>query len=293
MARNKQNPKEDCAVDAEPPIIGRDDLVMAQLIQDGITDAEAAKRTIDEVTARRIAACLHRGLGGELERLAGTGKLRNPQVAREELFYSAGGERRFMKWRTVLLAYINCQAAREPVKESNRRANERANVPKTADGRGAGGIASSPPVPPAAVNLGRPASSAPAAIIYVAVGAGDQVRQPALALHMQHRACRNHVRRQLRKKVGATFADTATSRHQGLRALLSHLAICHHQRVVVQRLDRIPDQATWATIHSLGARVLSVSDRAPRSRDRQAAFLDELRQPNAEPDGSAPKRRTA
>jgi hypothetical protein len=288
MARKTQNLCGDWTADVGALITGSDDAAIAGLIHDGIKAAESQGRVIDEATARRIAACLHRGLGGELERLAGTGRLANPQVAREELFYSASGERQFAGWRVALLGFIR-EAAKSGIGQvSGRRWNQDTAAANQADEPAGASVGATQslqatyvPATPLVLACHQAEDNPAAAVIYVAVELGEKLRQPTLALHMQHQACREYVRHRLRKPVGATFADTAASRHQGLRALLSHLAICHHQRVVVQRLDRIPDQAAWATIHRLGARVLSVSDQAPRGRDRQAAFLDELEQLNA------------
>ena len=79
---------------------------LARLIQEGIDQAEATGRVVDEHTARRIAAAVHRGLGGELERLAGTGELTNPQVARLELFHTLKGEPEFEGWGAALKRFI-------------------------------------------------------------------------------------------------------------------------------------------------------------------------------------------
>jgi hypothetical protein len=290
MARKTQNLGGDRTAGVRTLVASGDEAVMAGLIHDGIKTAESQGRVIDEATARRIAACLHRGLGGELERLAGTGQLDNPQVAREELFYSASGERRFAGWRVALLGFIRQAAKSGKGQGPGRRWGQdtaAANRADEAAGASVGAMrsrqATPVPVAPLIPACHQAEDNPAAAVIYVAVEPGDRVRQPALALHMQHQACRDYVRRQLRKRVGATFADTAASRHQGLRVLLSHLAICHHQRVVVQRLDRIPDETAWATIHRLGARVLSVSDQAPRGCHRQAGFLAELQQLNTAP----------
>jgi len=81
-----------------------DDLVRA--INQGVDEARVKRRVIDTTTARQIAAAIHRGLGSELERFAGTGRIRRHQVARLELHYLTADEPQMKKWREALLAFI-------------------------------------------------------------------------------------------------------------------------------------------------------------------------------------------
>lgn len=81
-----------------------DDLVQA--INQGVDEAKVKRRVIDADTARRIAAAVHQGLGTELERFAGTGRLRRHQVARLELHYLTVDDPQMRRWREALLAFI-------------------------------------------------------------------------------------------------------------------------------------------------------------------------------------------
>jgi hypothetical protein len=277
---------------------------MSQLIQAGITAAQSEGRVIDQATARRIAACLHRGLGGELEHFAGTGQIVQPQVAREELFYATAGEQQFTVWRIALRAYVNryVREQRQPgnvarkmePKQANRQTTSGQAVSSGAKHRPASALsplapttqsakvdrAAKPVSPPAPVNPESCGDCDPgAAVVYLRTDAKDRVKHQALALHMQDQACRNYVKRHLHRRVEATFADRLGSRLHGLRLMLSHLAICHNQRVVVHRLDRLANQATrdgTVAIHQTGARVLSVSEQAPRGVVRQNQFLADM-----------------
>lgn|GEM_PF-5175152 len=81
-----------------------DDLVRA--INQGVDEAKVKRRVIDVDTARRIAAAVHQGLGTELERFAGTGRIRRHQVARLELHYLTVEERKLRRWREALLKFL-------------------------------------------------------------------------------------------------------------------------------------------------------------------------------------------
>jgi hypothetical protein len=73
---------------------------------------------IDVDTARQIAAAVHQGLGSELERFAGTGRIRRHQVARLELHYLTVDEPQMKKWREALLAFIT-NDQREQAKQAD------------------------------------------------------------------------------------------------------------------------------------------------------------------------------
>jgi len=81
-----------------------DDLV--RHIDRSLDVAEAEGRLIDQDLARQVAAAVHRGLGTELERFAGTGRIRRHQVARLELHYLTVEERKLRRWREALLKFI-------------------------------------------------------------------------------------------------------------------------------------------------------------------------------------------
>ena len=115
-------------------------------------------------------------------------------------------------------------------------------------------------------------------MVYVCNQPGDDAGRAGLALQMQHQACRRFTRQQLRKRLEASFMDNAHSKHDGLRRLLAHVAICHNQRVVVQRLDRLPLGSPEAEqVIRSGARVLSASEQNPRSQRRQGRFSADIR----------------
>ena len=223
--------------------------VMARLINDSINRAAAADRIIDTTTARRIAACLHRGLGGELERFAGTGRINNVQVARLELFYSARGEQLFTVWRSALRIYLKQFGHSRELDLSEGSFK--------------------PITPPPTGMTCDPA----AAVAYVCTHRGDKVRQPGLALQMQDFACREFARHHLRQHMETVFADQPDSHQRGLHGLLAHLAVCHNHRVIVHRLDRLsPGSESARQIAKLGARVLSVTETNTRYLSEQSSL---------------------
>ncbi|MDR3106777.1 MAG: hypothetical protein LBU05_01060 [Bifidobacteriaceae bacterium] len=253
---------------------------LARVVNGGIAEAAAAGgRVVDRDTARRIAAAIHRGLGGELERFAATGEIRHHHVARLELFYSLKDEPRFTAWRTALREFINHDA------RSGRPA-------ATGQGAGLGGARQrrrSEPgstLPKANPEVGGCAPCDPEGVVaYVCHDPGDQAERDGLALQMQHQACRHFTRHQLRKRLDATFMDNAKTRRAGLKRLLAHLAVCHNRRVVVERLDRLPPGGGAAgQVAKTGARVLSASEQSPRSRRRQAAFGQDVAELASQPD---------
>lgn len=229
---------------------------MARLINQGIAQAEDHSRPIDTVTARRIAACLHRGLGGELARFAGSGQLVHHQAARLELFYSTKDEPDFQPWRLALRRYITWHAGSHPDSPSTDSHPTDSPI--------------DPPVEPVV-------RDPEAAVVYLRTGSDDRVSRCGLALQMQHQACRQFVRRKLHKRLGAVFADRPDSHQAGLQHLLAHLALCHTHRVVVHRLDRLPPGSPAASrIATLGASVLSVTDHHARTIRRQAELSRDL-----------------
>jgi DNA invertase Pin-like site-specific DNA recombinase len=236
---------------------------LVRVIQAGIAQAEAAGRVIDRNTARRIAAAVHRGLGGELERFAATGKLRHHHAARLELFATLQDEPRFSGWRAALRAFINEDARLRrglPVKPGTRERREAAPL-------GSGGKL--PQVNPDVADCER--CDPEGVLAYVRADPGDDATRQGLALHRQHQACRWFTRHRLRKHLEATFMDNPRSRRSGLRRLVAHLAVCHNRRVVVQRLDRLPPGSPEVNrVLAGGARVLSASEQNPRSSRRQA-----------------------
>jgi hypothetical protein len=81
-----------------------DDLV--RRIDQALDVAATEGRIIDRALARQIAAAVHRGLGSELERFAGTGRIRRHQVARLELHYLTVDNPQMLRWRKALLMFI-------------------------------------------------------------------------------------------------------------------------------------------------------------------------------------------
>lgn len=233
------------------------DAAITALIETGITTATAEHRVIDTDTARRIAACLHRGLGGELEHFAGTGRIRHLHAARLELFYAARDEPSLQPWRAALKDYLH----------------QTGDYDRPAKGRNDSGPALPITPPPAGMQC-----DPDAAIAYLCTSSGDIVTRPGLALHMQHHACRAYVRHRLHRRLAAVFTDTPKSRGRGLNALLAHLAVCHNQQVVVHRIDRLPpDSPAGPQIAALGARVLSVTEHHTRRAASQAALGNDLK----------------
>ncbi|HMR86003.1 MAG TPA: hypothetical protein PKC31_00885 [Candidatus Nanoperiomorbaceae bacterium] len=233
------------------------DAAITALIETGIAAAAAEHRVIDTDTARRIAACLHRGLGGELERFAGTGRIVHLHAARLELFYTARDEPGLQPWRDALKTYLHQRGHRGRSQKG---------------GKGSGPVLPITPPPPGM------RCDPDAAIAYLCTDPGDVVTRPGLALHMQHQACRAYVRHRLHRRLAAVFSDTPWSQGQGMKALLAHLAVCHNQQVVVHRIDRLPpDSPAGQRIAALGARVLSVTEHHTRRATSQAALGDDLK----------------
>lgn len=229
---------------------------MIRAIEAGIAKARAAGQVIGEVTACRIAACLHRGLGGELERFAGTGQIRNVHAARLELFYAARGEPDLQPWRQALKEYLRHRGDDSPL-DRGRPEPPRPITP-----------------PPAGMSC-----DPDAAVAYLRTDARDPVCRPGLALQMQHHACREYVRHRLHRRLAAVFADQPGSDGRGMRKLLAHLAVCHNDRVVVHRLDRLPpDSKPAKNVAALGARVLSVTESHTRTHANQTAMNTDLTQ---------------
>lgn len=227
---------------------------VSQLIETGILQARAERRTIDIYTARRIAACLHRGLGGELATFAGTGRLSHVHAARLELFYSARGEAGLQEWRRALKNYLRHHGQ----DVANDRGSNRHQRPITP--------------PPAGMSC-----DPDAAIAYLRTDQNDPVTRPGLALHMQHEACRAYIKDRLHRRLSAVFADRPGSHAQGLAKLLAHLAACHNHQVVVHRLDRLPPGSSAAKqVAKLGARVLSATEHHTRTLTNQAALNTDL-----------------
>jgi hypothetical protein len=236
----------------------RVDAAITALIETDLKAATAEHRVIDTDTARRIAACLHRGLGGDLEHFAGTGRVRHLHAARLELFYTARDEPGLQPWRTALKDYLH-HPRHQHDRPSKRCASSASPVPLTP--------------PPAGMHC-----DPGAAIAYLCTEPTDIVTRPGLALHMQHHACRAYARHRLHRRLAAVFTDTPGSCGKGLRALLAHLAACHNQQVVVHRIDRLPpDSPAAQRIAALGARVLSATEHHTRRADRQAALGSDLR----------------
>ena len=94
-----------------------DDLV--RHIDQALDIAESQGRLIDQDLARQIAAAVHQGLGTELERFAGTGRIRRHQVARLELHYLTVEERKLRRWREALLKFITADQRRQQAKRKN------------------------------------------------------------------------------------------------------------------------------------------------------------------------------
>ena len=235
---------------------------MIRLIAEGVAQAQRENRAIDRTTARRIAACVHRGLGGELERFAGTGVLRNPHAARLELFYSTVDEPQLQGWRVALRRFIT-EDARHGRSVKRPASTKTSNVP-TASPTQSLSVANSP--------VGDCSSCSPSgAVVYLRASFNDHVGRTGVMLQMQHHACREFVRHHLRKHLEAVFVDRPDTKAHGFGRLLGHLAACHNRRVVVHRLDRISwDEVNIAKLTRFGARVLSVTEPNTRARTSQA-----------------------
>lgn len=232
---------------------------ITRLIEAGINRAKTRHRLIDRDTARQIAACLHHGLGGELAIFAGTGRLAHPQAARLELFYATRDEPNLTAWGQALRPYITWQAHHHDQPDGDH--------PST------GHPSTGPVTPPAA-----PVSRDPqAAVVYLRTSSSDPVSRPGLALQMQYWACRQYARRCLHRRLGGMFADRPGSHGSGIARLLAHLALCHSQRVVVHRLDRLPPGSDGACrVAALGARLLSVTDQHTRRLNQQTDFNQDI-----------------
>ena len=255
---------------------GINEQALARLIQKRINQAETEGRVVDGDTARRIAAAVHRGLGGELERFAATGRLTHYHAARLELFYTLKDEPEFKVWGLALREFVNQQAraARGSKTKPHARHEVAKSLPRSAEERSGLAVRPKSGLPPPNPKPNDCERCDPEGVlVYVCNQPGDGVERGGLALQMQHQACRRYTHRRLRKRLEATFMDNAHSRHSGLRKLLGHVAICHNQRVVVKRLDRLPPGSTEADeVTASGARVLSANEQTARSNRRQAAF---------------------
>lgn len=219
---------------------------MLSLIDAGIAAAADEGRVIDLDTARRIAACLHRGLGGELAQFAGTGRLSHIEAARLELHYATCGEPGMRTWHDALAGYLH----------AHPRPRGAAHHPSY--------------LHPAAAPSDDGAHAPGAVLAYLRTGAGDQVDRPGLALQMQYDACRAYARRVLHRRLSGVFADRPGSHGTGIARLVAHLAIYHNGRVIVHRLDRLPPGGPAAhRIAALGARVLSVTEHHTRRLSAQ------------------------
>ncbi|MDR1238437.1 MAG: recombinase family protein [Propionibacteriaceae bacterium] len=256
---------------------------LARLIAEGIDRARAEGRVIDRDTARRIAAAVHRGLGGELERFAATGKLEHHHTARLELFHTLKDEPRFAAWGEALRGFINkdargTQKAQRPAKHQpkHKAAGRATNKPTATAKHAAHGSNDGPDklLPQANPSISECETCGPeGVVVYVCNKPGDEAQRQGLALHTQHLACRRFTCRNLHKRLEATFADSARSQRAGLRRLLAHVAVCHNRRVVVQRLDRLlPGSPEAEQVAEDGARVLSATEQNTRSSRRQAAL---------------------
>ena len=235
---------------------------MIRLIAEGVAQAQRENRAIDRTTARRIAACVHRGLGGELERFAGAGVLKNPHAARLELFYSTVDEPQFQGWRVALRRFITEDAR-------HGRTVKRPAPAKTSNAPTANPAKSLPLANPRVSSCS--SCSPSGAVVYLRAGSVDHAERTGVMLQMQHHACREFIRHHLRKHLEAVFVDRPDTKAHGFGQLLGHLAACHNQRVVVHRLDRISwDEVNIAKLTRLGARVLSVTEPNTRARTSQA-----------------------
>ena len=242
----------------------------AARINRGIEAAQAGNRLIDHQTARLIAACVHRGLGGELAQFADTGKLIHPHAARLELFHSLADQPGFTVWRSALKEFINedarNQTGRTAVRTKvqrpvNEPAKSSAQLPTT-------GL-------PEANSDGpeRLSCDARALLVYVAVHADDAVSRSGLAMALQAHACRHYVHRVAHRRLEAVFADTPDSGQDGLHRLLAHLAVCHNRTVIVHRLDRLP-AASAAHLTALDALLKPISGEHPPRQ--QARFFKDM-----------------
>ncbi|MCL2468136.1 MAG: hypothetical protein FWF21_12875 [Micrococcales bacterium] len=214
-------------------------------IQSEIVSAAREKRPISRATARTAAGYLSRGLGGELERLADTGRIGDHQRARLESFYSTKGEVGLSSWHDALRAFIT---ADERHQRGQRKPSRHRTEPETS---------LSPPrhlppqVNPDATTTA--ASDRPTCALAYARVDHDEVdheaepSKSALRLHMQLLACRQHIRRFLHRCLGGSFADHPSdaahwSQHHGLRRLLGRLWAARDRRrrqIVIERLDRL------------------------------------------------------
>jgi hypothetical protein len=256
---------------------------LIRAVNEEIGQAEAAGKAVNKDTARRIAAAVHRGLGGELERFAATGKLQHHHTARLELFHTIKDEPAFRAWGEALKEFINEDArAKQSVKRPAKyqaKHKARGTATSKADDkakRAARRPADGPDnlLPQANPSIGECETCGPdGVVVYVCNRPGDEAQRQGLALHTQHLACRRFTQHHLHRRLEATFADSARSRRAGLRRLLAHVAVCHNRRVVVQRLDRLPPGSPEANeVMQDGARVLSATEQNTRSSRRQAAL---------------------
>lgn len=239
------------------PGMTRAEQKMARLIEAGIAQARAEHRPIDTDTARRIAACLHHGLGGELACFAGTGRITHLQTARLEVFYAIYGEPRLAAWGRALSTYL-----RHPPRPGGRRVTHPSYLQVTAPTESGGSTEEDPAGSPVA---------------YLRTFSSDVVSRPGLALQMQYQACRIFTRQKLHRRLSGVFADRPGSHGTGLARLMAHLVICHGHQVIVPRLDRLPPGSPASKqINTLGARVLSASEHHTRRLDSQRKFNQDI-----------------
>jgi hypothetical protein len=246
---------------------------MVRIINKGLEQAAAAGRVVDRDTARRIAAAVHRGFEGELERFAATGQLLHHHAARLELFYTLKNEPKMTAWGAALRDFITQDArTRSHTKLQAAQQGTKPGTGMPCPGQPAGARSGGLPLAnPGAAVCGQ--CNPDGVVVYVRHDRGDPAKREGLALHRQHQTCRWYTRHGLRKRLEATFVDNTHTRRAGLERLLAHLAVCHNNRVVVDRLDRLPPGSRPANqVAERGARVLSASEQNPRTRRQQMAL---------------------
>ena len=257
---------------------------LIQQIMSGVAEAEKDDRVVDVDTARRIAACVHRGLGGELERFAGSGELKHPHAARLELFHSTDGEPSFLAWREALKDFINEHARgkrklkRQPGKGKVRPVSVTVGVDSITKKARSGAASPGQVLARANPRVAQCSSCNPeGAVVYLRIKTSDRIKRTGVGLHSQLRACRRYVKQRLRKRLEATFADDRDSPRQGFLGLLGRLAACHNRRVIVQRLDRLDwAQSDLDKVAEMDARVLSVSDTNSRRLHSQKKLAEDI-----------------
>jgi hypothetical protein len=107
-------------------LLTEQEALLRELVQRAVEVAESLHETVDEATARRIAAVFHRGIDSELGRFAGTGVLRHHHAARLELHHVVKDHPKLKGWAKALRDFITEHQRDERAKLCNGNAAKNA-----------------------------------------------------------------------------------------------------------------------------------------------------------------------